>query len=85
MTEPADANAGYRQDDWDSVDSPAAMPEQLAKSRPFGMAFPELARNMRRNSGGRPVLKRPKKLVCPRLDSVVLEKFKAAGKGWQAA
>ena len=84
MIIPVDIKAGYSQEDWDAVDSPSATPEQLARAKPFGMAFPELAENMRRNLGGRPILENPKKLVSLRLDSVVLEKFKATGKGWQS-
>ena len=84
MTMPININAGFSKEDWDAVDSPAATPEQLAKAKPFGMAFPELAENMRRNLGGRPMLENPKKLVSLRLDTGVLEKFKATGKGWQS-
>ena len=33
---------------------------------------------------GRPPLNNPKKQVTLRLDNVVLEKFRATGKGWQS-
>jgi uncharacterized protein (DUF4415 family) len=65
-------------------DAPEATDEQLAKARPFAEAFPELAEAMRKNLGGRPKSENPKRAVSIRLDSDVLEKFKATGPGWQS-
>lgn len=65
-------------------DAPEATDEQLAQAKPFAEAFPALADAMRKNKGGRPKTKNPKVPVSLRLDADVLEKFKAAGPGWQS-
>jgi uncharacterized protein (DUF4415 family) len=75
---------GYTKEDWDAVDSPELTEEQLAQARPFAEVFPELAKKMRRNIGGRPKLENPKKAISIRLDADVIEKFKRTGPGWQA-
>ena len=65
-------------------DAPEATDEQLAQTRPFADAFPALADKMRRNVGGRPKADKTKVAVSIRLDSEVLEAFKAGGPGWQS-
>ncbi len=65
-------------------DAPEATDEQLAQARPFADAFPALADKMRRNVGGRPKADKTKVAVSIRLDSEVLEAFKAGGPGWQS-
>jgi uncharacterized protein (DUF4415 family) len=57
--------------------------EDFRRARPFAEVFPELAESIRR-SRGRPTLDNPKKQVTIRLDSDVLEKFRAGGPGWQS-
>lgn len=63
-------------------DNPELNDEELANLRPFSEVLPELAANMRKNAG-RPKSPNPKRLVSLRLDSDVIEKFKATGPGWQ--
>ncbi|ADO42392.1 BrnA antitoxin family protein [Ketogulonicigenium vulgare] len=65
-------------------DAPEATDDQLAKAKPFAEAMPQLAENLRRNLGGRPKSDNPKVAVSLRLDQDVIEKFKAAGPGWQS-
>lgn len=65
-------------------DAPEATDEQLAQARPFADAFPALADKMRWNVGGRPKADKTKVAVSIRLDSEVLEAFKAGGPGWQS-
>ncbi|WP_273688971.1 BrnA antitoxin family protein [Ketogulonicigenium vulgare] len=65
-------------------DAPEATDDQLAKAKPFAEALPQLAENLRRNLGGRPKSDNPKVAVSLRLDQDVIEKFKAAGPGWQS-
>lgn len=75
---------GYTQEDWDAVsDSPEWTAEDFAQARPFAEVFPELAESIRR-SRGRPKIEAPKQQISLRLDSEVIEKFKATGKGWQS-
>ncbi len=63
-------------------DAPEATDEQLAQAKPFAEAFPALADSIRK--GGRPRAERPKLAVSIRLDQDVVERFKAAGPGWQS-
>lgn len=74
---------GYSKADWDEVsDSPEATAEQLAQAKPFAEVFPELAEKTRRTRGPQ---KAPTKVsVTLRLDSDVVERFRASGKGWQS-
>lgn len=74
---------GYSKADWDAVsDSPEATDEELAQAKPFAEVFPELAEKMRRVRGPQ---KAPTKVsVTLRLDSDVVERFRASGKGWQS-
>jgi uncharacterized protein (DUF4415 family) len=77
------AGRGYTKKDWDAVDSPEATDEQLAKARPFKVAFPKLAESIKR-SRGRPKLENPKNAVTLRLSASTVEKFKAAaGDAWR--
>ncbi|WP_293826009.1 BrnA antitoxin family protein [uncultured Brevundimonas sp.] len=73
---------GYDQADWDAVESPPLTDAEMAQAKPFAEAFPELAEKMRK--GGRPRSERPKLAVSIRLDQEVVERFKAAGPGWQS-
>ena len=75
---------GYSKEDWDAVDSPPATKAQLAQARPFAEVFPDLAEKMRKNSGGRPPMDKPKKAISIRLDQDVIDRFKATGPGWQS-
>ena len=65
-------------------DAPEATDEQLAQTRPFAEAFPELAETLRRSLGGRPPSADSKVPVSLRLDREVVEKFRATGPGWQS-
>ncbi len=74
---------GYGRKDWDAVsDNPKLSNEQLAKAKPFAEALPELAASIRRGRG--PNKAPTKKLVSLRLSGQVIEKYKAAGPGWQS-
>jgi uncharacterized protein (DUF4415 family) len=75
---------GFTKADWDSVESSPLNKLQLTKAKPFVEVFPELAEEMRKNLGGRPLSARPKLAVSIRLDQDVVEKFKASGPGWQS-
>ncbi|WP_075291315.1 BrnA antitoxin family protein [Pararhizobium arenae] len=57
--------------------------EEMRVARPFSEVFPELMQSLRK-SRGRPVAERRKQQISIRLDTDVVEKFKATGKGWQA-
>jgi uncharacterized protein (DUF4415 family) len=75
---------GFTQEDWDTVsDNPEWTKGDMAKSKSFAEAFPELDASIKR-SRGRPPLDTPKSHVSLRLDADVLAKFKATGKGWQS-
>lgn len=74
---------GYTREDWDAVsDNPEWTEEGFRNARPFVEIFPELAESIRR-ARGRPPAENPKKQVTLRLDSEVLESFRAEGPGWQ--
>ena len=64
-------------------DAPDVTGEHLAEAGPFAEAFPDPARNMQKNVGGRPRAANPKIPVSIRLDQDVVAKFKATGPGWQ--
>ncbi|HSC18383.1 MAG TPA: BrnA antitoxin family protein [Rhizomicrobium sp.] len=70
------------QEDWNAVDSPPLTAEQWKHARPFKEVMPEFVEAWRR-SRGRPRTPNPKTLVSLRLDSDVLDAFKAEGPGWQ--
>jgi uncharacterized protein (DUF4415 family) len=64
-------------------DNPEWTEGDFKNARPFEEAFPELAESIRRGRG-RPVLENPKKQVTLRLDSEVVARFRADGRGWQS-
>lgn len=76
---------GYSKEDWDAVDSPPLTKEEISSLRPFKEVFPEISKEMEKEiaSRGRPRLEKPKTPVTIRLDQDVVDRFKAAGKGWQ--
>ncbi len=65
-------------------DAPEITDEQMAEAKPFADAFPALAGNMRKSTGGRPRSANLKVPVSIRLDQDVVAKFKATGPGWQS-
>ena len=77
---------GYTRSDWDAVDSPELTDEELARMRPAREVMPpeffEAVERARR-ARGRPPADNPKKQVTLRLDTDVLERFRAGGPGWQ--
>ena len=62
-------------------DNPEWTEEDFARARPFAEVFPELAASIRR---GRPPVPNPKKQVTLRIDTDVVERFRAGGPGWQS-
>lgn len=72
---------GYTKADWDAVDSPELTEVEMAKARPFGEVFPDLARSIKKGRG--PGKKPTKRLVSLRLSPDVLDHFKSKGPGWQ--
>jgi uncharacterized protein (DUF4415 family) len=75
---------GFTREDWDEVsDNPEWTAEDMQQARPFAEAFPGLAESAR-NKRGRPPMDSPKQLVSLRLDSDVIDRFKAGGPGWQS-
>ena len=82
-TKAAPASRAYTKADWDDVsDNPEWTAEEMAKAKPFGEVFPELAASARRVRGKQ---KAPtKQLVSLRLDRSVVDAFKAEGPGWQS-
>lgn len=76
--------AGYSREDWlDVSDSPAWTKAEMANSKSFAEAFPDLDASIKRTRG-RPAVATPKAHVSLRLDQDVLDKFKSTGKGWQS-
>jgi uncharacterized protein (DUF4415 family) len=65
----------------DDPDNPEWTEEDFARARPFAEVFPELAASIRR---GRPPADNPKKQVTLRIDTDVVERFRAGGPGWQS-
>lgn len=75
---------GFTKEDWDAVaDNPEWTEDDIKQAKPFAEAFPELAENARR-SRGRPPSENPKQQITLRIDSDVIERFKAGGPGWQS-
>jgi uncharacterized protein (DUF4415 family) len=73
---------GYSREDWDAVaDNPEWTEEEFRQARPFAEVLPELAASIRR---GRPPVSNPKKQVTLRIDTDVVERFRAGGPGWQS-
>lgn len=62
-------------------DNPEWTEEEFRQARPFAEVFPELAASIRR---GRPPVANPKKQVTLRIDTDVVERFRAGGPGWQS-
>ena len=73
---------GYTRQDWEDVQSPELTDEQMARAKPFGEVFPELAASIRRGRG--PNKAPTKKLVSLRLSGQVIDAYKAGGPGWQS-
>ncbi len=70
--------------DWKSVDSPALNDETLQSLRPTEKMFPDLAKQAKRKRGQRGPQKKPRKVtISLRLDSEVIDAYKAAGRGYQ--
>ncbi|WP_367354129.1 BrnA antitoxin family protein [Agrobacterium pusense] len=67
-------------------DAPEATDEEMAQAKPFGEAFPDLAKSIDREIArrGRPKADAPKTPVTIRLDPDLVEHYKAMGKGWQS-
>jgi uncharacterized protein (DUF4415 family) len=64
-------------------DNPEWTAEDFARARPFAEVFPEWAEEIRQRQSGRPKSPDPKVAVSLRLDSAVVDHFKAQGPGWQ--
>ncbi|MET3900114.1 uncharacterized protein (DUF4415 family) [Devosia sp. UYZn731] len=64
-------------------DAPEATDEELAQSKSFAEAFPEMAEAIRRGRG-RPRIHAPKEAVTLRLDPNTLAKFQATGDDWRS-
>lgn len=78
---------GYTREDWDAIDSPELTADEIASLRPARDALPAdffTAIEQQRRSRGRPPSSSPKKQVTLRLDSDVVERFRASGPGWQS-
>jgi uncharacterized protein (DUF4415 family) len=78
------AGRGYSKQDWDAVDSPELTEEEIASLRPASEILPPaLYEALTRRGRGRQ--KAPTKaLVSIRLDQDIIDRFKAAGPGWQS-
>ncbi len=73
-----------RKEDWDAVsDNPEWTEEDIRQAKAFAEVFPELVESVRR-SRGRPPAENPKRQVTLRIDSDVIERFRAGGPGWQS-
>ena len=69
------------QADWDAVNSPPLVAEELARMRPASETHPHIVERYRRARGPQ---KEPRKVVTTiRLDAEVVAHFKARGRGWQ--
>jgi uncharacterized protein (DUF4415 family) len=72
----------YTKEDLDAVsDSPELTAQDIAKAKPFGEVFPDLAATIRRRGTQRA----PTKVSTTiRLSPDVLDHFRATGQGWQS-
>ncbi|MEZ5688708.1 MAG: BrnA antitoxin family protein [Caenibius sp.] len=72
----------YTQADMDAVsDNPELTADDIAKARPFGEVFPELAKTIK----VRGPQKAPTKVSTTiRLSPEVIEHFRKSGRGWQS-
>ncbi|ACI56876.1 conserved hypothetical protein-like protein [Rhizobium leguminosarum bv. trifolii WSM2304] len=78
---------GYSKEDWDAVsDNPPLSKEEMARAKPFKEAFPDVAEKMEKAiaARGRPKLDNPKQPLNIRLDTDIIQFYKATGKGWQS-
>ncbi|WP_024589028.1 BrnA antitoxin family protein [Aliihoeflea sp. 2WW] len=78
---------GFSREDWDAVDSPAMTDKELAGLRPAREVMPasffDSIRDARR-ARGRPSVENPKRQITLRLDSDIVDTFRASGPGWQS-
>jgi uncharacterized protein (DUF4415 family) len=76
-------NAGYGAKGLRAVsDNPKLTKADVAKARPFGEVFLDLAASIRRRRG--PGKSPTKKLVSLRISPEVIDYFKSTGSGWQS-
>jgi uncharacterized protein (DUF4415 family) len=76
------SKARFTAADLAAVESPPLTDEQLARMRPASEVVPEIVAAYRRYRGPQ---KRPTKgQITLRLDTDVIDHFRARGKGWQA-
>jgi uncharacterized protein (DUF4415 family) len=61
-------------------DNPEWTKEEFANAKPFNEIFPDLARTIRRRGKQKAATKTP---VSLRLDTDVVDAYKATGEGWQ--
>jgi uncharacterized protein (DUF4415 family) len=73
------------QNNWDAVDSPPLSDDILAAMKPARETFPDLAEeSARRKRGQRGPQKKPRKvMISLRLESSIVDAYKAAGRGYQ--
>ena len=73
------------QKNWDAVDSPPLSDDILAAMKPALETFPDLAEeSARRKRGQRGPQKKPRKvMISLRLESSIVDAYKAAGRGYQ--
>jgi uncharacterized protein (DUF4415 family) len=73
------------QKNWDAVDSPPLSDDILAAMKPARETFPDLAEeSARRKRGQRGPQKKPRKvMISLRLESSIVDAYKAAGRGYQ--
>ena len=63
------------------LDHPEWTEKDIARAKPFGAMFPELAASYRRTRG--PQKSPTKAAVSLRLDRRIIDHFRATGAGWQ--
>src|ERR1700761_53856 len=81
MPKKANAKAAYSKADMRAVsDNPEWTKADFAKAKPFAEVFPELAKTIKRRGPQRAPTKEAENI---RLSPVVLQHFRALGRGWQ--
>jgi uncharacterized protein (DUF4415 family) len=81
MPKKANAKPAYSKADMKAVsDNPEWTKADFAKAKPFAEVFPELAKTINRRG---PQKAPTKEAVNIRLSAVVLQHFRALGRGWQ--
>ncbi len=77
---------GYTRADWDDVDASELTDDVLANPTTLEQASPVLAKKFKDEikKRGRPPLESPKVAVSIRLDSDLVARMKAEGRGWQS-